>query len=235
MSPQAPDRALAVFARHQHHAGEGGEDAGDAVGVEKSALVFCGHEVRGLREQAAQEREEDDQSDHAGERVRASCGMRQRLGLAAALLGDPRSCSSAGSGCGVLPRSRHDSGGSPLTRTASWLKGPRETRSGSRCSATAPPTTKRRMPFYARGHGAASARGGWQIGVERPTAQSVCCGVVGGSVGVGQRPSRCRMVQMCLKPARRRIGEEVSWAAWTASAGVPRWTAYCQRAAMSAR
>ena len=32
----------------------------------------------------------------------------------------------------VLPRSRHDSGGSPLPRTASWLEGPRETRSGSR-------------------------------------------------------------------------------------------------------
>ena len=28
-------------------------------------------------------------------------------------------------------RSRHDSGGSPLPRTASWLRGPRETRSGS--------------------------------------------------------------------------------------------------------
>ena len=27
---------------------------------------------------------------------------------------------------GVLPRSRHDSGGSPLPRTASWLRGPRD-------------------------------------------------------------------------------------------------------------
>src|SRR5438445_2645110 len=32
---------------------------------------------------------------------------------------------------GVLPRSRHDSGESPLPRTASWFRGPRETRSGS--------------------------------------------------------------------------------------------------------
>ena len=49
---------------------------------------------------------------------------------------------------GVLPRSRHDSGESPLPRTASWNRGPRQTRSGS-------PGRSRRQPAptYERGAG----------------------------------------------------------------------------------
>src|SRR5262249_48608296 len=31
----------------------------------------------------------------------------------------------------ILPRPRHDSGGSPLPRTTAWTRGPRETQSGS--------------------------------------------------------------------------------------------------------
>src|SRR5262249_31411074 len=60
------DRAVAVFTGDQHAAGEGGEDVGDAADVEEAALVLGGRQVRGLGEEAAQEREEDDQADHPG-------------------------------------------------------------------------------------------------------------------------------------------------------------------------
>jgi hypothetical protein len=49
---------------------------------------------------------------------------------------------------GVLPRSRHDSGGSPLPRTASWLRGPRETRSGSLNECWRPAFARHLYPRY---------------------------------------------------------------------------------------
>jgi hypothetical protein len=47
---------------------------------------------------------------------------------------------------GVLPRSGHGSGGSPLPRTTSWHRGARETRSGSETGESAPPPADQRTP-----------------------------------------------------------------------------------------
>jgi Integrase core domain len=72
--------------------------------------------------------------------LRLAHPLAQRLGVDPEITGDVRDRTAALKGkphpaleqlLWVLPRSRHDSGGSPLPRTESRNRGPRETRSGS--------------------------------------------------------------------------------------------------------